>query len=218
VYELDYQEGRIVKSFALGDPVVLADFEGIAVLQDRVWLMTSDGLLFSALEGPDGRSVRYEKFDTGHGNYCELEGLAQDREAGTLILACKEVISKRNGLMIFEWSASASGIDHIRDVAVPQRAIAGSIGEKGINPSGIAVDPATGERVLIAARQGALVRLTADGALSEAIILQKKGRHRQAEGIEMTRDGRMLIADEGGDGSARLAVYQATSPEDNYNE
>ena len=215
VYELDYQHGRVIKSFALGDPVLHADFEGIAVLQDTIWLMTSDGLLYATAEGPDGRSVRYQRFDTGHGDYCELEGLAQDREAGTLILACKEVTSKRNGLMIFEWTASADGIDHVRDMAVPQRAIAARIGEMRINPSGIAVDPATGERVLIAARQEALVRLATNGALSEAIILKEKGRHRQAEGIEITRDGRMLIADEGGAGSARLAVYPVTSPGNN---
>jgi len=209
VYELDYQNGRIVKSFALGDPVVRADFEGIAVLQDKIWLMTSDGLLFAAVEGLDGRHVRYKKYDTGHGDYCELEGLAQDRAAETLILACKQVKSKQNALMIFEWSASNSGIEHLRDVAVPERSIAGMIDEKRIKPSGIAVDPQTGERVLVAARQRALVRLTADGVLSEAIIRLKKGRHKQAEGIEMTRDGRMLIADEGGGGRARLAVYPA---------
>ena len=78
VYELDYSEGRVIKSFAFGNPTVRADFEGIAVLGDTIWLMTSDGLLFGAEEGPDERSVRYRKFDTGHGDYCELEGLAQD--------------------------------------------------------------------------------------------------------------------------------------------
>ena len=209
VYELDYREGKIIKSFALGDPVVRADFEGIAVLDDTVWLMTSDGLLFAAAEGPDGRSVRYQKYDTGHGDYCELEGLAQDKAAETLLLACKEAKSKKNDLMIFEWSASTDGIEHVRSVTVPERSITGIIEKKRLNPSGIAVDPQTGERVLVAARQGALVRLTADGALSEAIILEKKGRHKQAEGIEMTRDGRILIADEGGKGRARLAVYAA---------
>ena len=30
VYELDSTEGRLVKTFALGDPVVLGDFEGLA--------------------------------------------------------------------------------------------------------------------------------------------------------------------------------------------
>ena len=209
VYELDYHEGKIVKSFALGDPVVRADFEGIAVLEDTIWLMTSDGLLFAAEEGPDGRAVRYQKYDTGHGDYCELEGLAQDRATGTLILACKDTGSKKRELKIFEWSASTDGIEHVRDISLPESAITGRIGTKRINPSGIAVDPRTGERVLVAARQDALVRLTPNGALSEAIILAEKGRHKQAEGIEMTQDGRMLIADEGGDGRARLAVYAA---------
>ena len=218
VYELDYQEGRIIKSFAFGNPVVRADFEGIAVLQDRVWLMTSDGLLFAASEGPDGRSVNYQKFDTGHGSYCELEGLAQDSEVGTLILACKEANSKGDALMIFEWSVSGDGIDHLRDIAVPQRTIAEGIDKKRINPSGVAIDPRSGEWVLVAARQKALFRLTTDGKLSEAVIRLKKSRHRQAEGIEMTRDGRLLIADEGGDSRARLAVYQATSPWNHSNE
>ena len=164
-------------------------------------------------------SVRYQKFDTGSGDYCELEGLGQDREAGTLILACKEGKKrKKKDLMIFEWSASASGIEHIRDIPVPGPAIRSMIAEKRISPSGIAVDPQTGERVLVAARQDALVRLTPDGVLLEARILKKKGRHKQAEGIEITRDGRMLIADEGGKGRARLAVYAAASPASKKND
>jgi len=218
VYELDYNEGRIIKSFALGNPVVRADFEGIAVLGDRIWLMTSDGVLFAAEEGPDERSVRYQKFDTGHGDYCELEGLAQDPAAGTLILVCKETNKKKNDLMMFEWTATADGIEHVRSTVIPESSIEDGIDEKKFSPSGITIDPQTGERVIIAARQDALVRLEADGSLSDAIILKKKGRHKQSEGIELTRDGRMLIADEGGDGRARLAVYAATSTGNNKNE
>ncbi len=219
VYELDYLQGKIIKSFALGDPVVRGDFEGIAVLGDTIWLMTSNGILYAAAEGPDGGSVRYQKYDTGNADFCELEGLGQDRTAGTLILACKEGIKrKKKDLMIFEWSVSASGIEHIRDIPVPGPLIRSMIGEKRISPSGIAVDPQTGDRVLVAARQDALIRLTPDGTLVEAIILEKKGRHKQAEGIEITRDGRMLIADEGGKGRARLAVYPATSPGHQNNE
>jgi len=218
VYELDYQGGRVVKSFAVGEPLVRADFEGIAVLQDQVWLMTSDGRLLAAAEGADGRSVGYRSFDTGHGAYCELEGLAQDRTAGTLLLACKETRSGKDQLMIFEWLATAAGIEYVGEAGLPEAAIAAKLDGKRINPSGVAVDPASGERVLIAARQAALVRLTADGVLSEAIILKKKGRHMQAEGIEMTRDGRMLIADEGGDGRARLAVYATVLPGTDDNE
>lgn len=218
VYELDYRDGKIIKSFALGDPVVRGDFEGIAVLQDTIWLMTSDGLLFATREGADGGSMQYRKFDTGHGDDCELEGLAGDSVAKILLLACKEASSKKMDLKIFEWSASPDGIEHIRDVRVPELSITRAIDKKRINPSGIAIDPQSGERVLIAARQKALVRLNSDGVLSEAIILAKKNRHQQAEGIEITRDGRMLIADEGADGRARLAVYPATMKGNKHNE
>ena len=211
VYELDYERGKIVKSFALGDPVVHADFEGIAVLNEVVWLMASDGRLFATADGPDGSKMHYRKYETGLGDYCELEGLAQNTAAGTLLLACKETHKDKDHLMIFELSVSGDDIEMLRSVTLPEESIADRIDKKRISPSGITVDPQTGEWVLIAARQDALVRMTADGDLSEAIILEKKGRHRQAEGIEITADGRMLIADEGGDGRARLAVYPAGS-------
>jgi uncharacterized protein YjiK len=218
VYELDYQAGKVVKSFALGKPIVRGDFEGIAILDDAFWLMTSDGSLLVAKEGADGQQVGYRKFDTGHGDHCELEGLAQDRSAGTLMLACKEGHSKKKDLMIFEWSASTDGIDHVRDISVPEKAITRAIDKKHFNPSGIAIDSQTGEHVLIAARQRALVRLTPNGDLLKAIIPAKKSRHKQAEGIEITMDGRMLIADEGGDGRARLAVYPADPAGNKNNE
>jgi len=218
VYELDYEKGRIVKSFAFGDPVMRGDFEGIAVLQDKVWIMTSDGMLFAATESQDGRAVSYEKFATGHGDYCELEGLAQDHAANTLLLACKETNSKNDSLMAFEWVVSPEGIDFSRGISLPGQAIAERIGKKRVNPSGVAIDPASRDWLMVAARQRALLRLTANGDLSEAIILPKKDRHRQAEGIEMTRDGRLLIADEGGGGKGRLAVYHAVPTGNHENE
>lgn len=211
VYELDYDKGKVVKSFALGDPVVRGDFEGIAVLGDNVWLMTSGGDLFVTSEGPDGSNMRYRKYETKLGDYCELEGLAADKATGNLILACKETIKEKNDLMIFELFVAQGSIELRRRVTIPEKEIEDRIDEKAINPSGIAIDPQTGQWVLIAARQEALVRLAADGSLSDAIILAKKGRHRQAEGIAITATGRMLIADEGGDGRARLAVYPAGS-------
>ena len=208
VYEIDYESGRMVKAFAFGDPVVRGDFEGIAVLQGKVWLMTSHGRLFSALEGANGERVQFQQFDTGLGKYCELEGLAQDRDNGLLVLACKETRSKKDDLKIFELSVTASGISPVREIKVPQAAIADAIESKHVNPSGIAIAPDSGQLMMVAARQRAIMQLSSDGELIDAIILPKKKRHRQAEGVEITGDGRLLIADEGGDGKARLAIYR----------
>ena len=122
--------------------------------------------------------------------------------------ACKETRSKNDKLKIFELSVTASGISPIRDIKVPEAAIVDEIDRKHFNPSGIAIAPDTGQPIMVAARQHAIVQLTRDGELINAIILPKKKRHRQAEGVEITIDGRLLIADEGGDGKARLAIYR----------
>lgn len=133
-------------------------------------------------------------------------------------MACKETNKKKDDLMIFEWSATRERIERLRNITVPEKSIEDMIDKKRISPSGITIDPQTGEWVLVAARQDALVRLTADGGLSSAIILEKKKQHKQAEGIEITADGRMLLADEGRDGRARLAVYPASTQGNKNNE
>jgi uncharacterized protein YjiK len=208
VYEIDYEKGVLVKAFAFGDPAVRGDFEGIAVLNGKVWLMTSHGRLLSAVEGADGEHVEYQQFETGFGKYCELEGLGQDRVNDFLVLACKKTRAKQDSLKIFELSVTENDIKVTGEFDVPQAAITNAIGSKHINPSGIAIAPDSGRRIMVAARQRAIMQLSRDGGLIDAIILPKKKRHRQAEGVEITDDGRLLISDEGGDGKARLAIYR----------
>lgn len=208
VYEIDYENGHLVKAFAFGDPVIRGDFEGIAVLEGRVWLMTSDGRLFSAVEGADGEHVLFQKFDTQLGRYCELEGLGQDRVNGSLLLACKETVSKSDELKIFVFSVTDNDVSALSDITVPEKEIADLIEKKHVNPSGIAIEAESGRHIVVAARQRAIFKLSGDSKLLDAIILPKKKHHPQAEGVEITSDGRLLIADEGGDGKARLAVYR----------
>ena len=209
VYELDYQQGKIVKAFALGDPTVHGDFEGIAILNDVFYLVTSKGRLYATAEGDDGDKMRFKTYKTGLGKLCEIEGLAQDRQSGTLLLACKKSRGKGKGckLSVFVWSPATGKVLREREIMIPEDDIAGKLGKKHISPSGIAVDPGTANLVVVAARQRAIIEMKPNGELINAIILPLADRHRQAEGIEITRDGRLLIADEGGKKKARLSVY-----------
>jgi uncharacterized protein YjiK len=206
VYELDYSSGRLVKAFALGDPVVPGDFEGLAYLQDRFWLMTSRGELYSAREGSDGERVAYEKFDTGLEHECEFEGLAEIESRNTLALLCKDAL-KKGGLRVFEWDVDEGGLVEGGGFRLPKKDIEDAIDRKSVSPSGLVMHPQTGTWWVIAARQHALFELDADGNFMSVIMMLDEDRHRQAEGIEVTSDGRLLIADEGQNGRARLAVY-----------
>jgi len=209
VYELDYRQGRIVKAFALGHPTARADFEGIAFLGDKVYLVTSNGLVYVAREGGNGEQVEYDVYQTGLGRFCEIEGLAPDRSTGTLLLSCKQSWGKADSkrFSIFVWSPTTGRTYSEREIPIPGEQIADRIGKKNIRPSAIVIDPETGNLFGIAGPQRAIFELAPNGALIDAIILPLADRHRQAEGIEITRDGKLLIADEGGKKKARLSAY-----------
>lgn len=209
IYELDYQRGEIVKRFALGSPTIRDDFEGIAYLNDLVYVVTSTGRIFEFAEGNDGEVVHFKAQQTPLGSYCEVEGLAQDTKTDTLLVSCKRnrVSGKRADLSIFVWSPTTGKFIEEREITIPQRAIATKLGEKRLSPSAVAIDPETGDLYGVAGPQRAIFQLKPTGEPIDAIILPLANHHRQPEGIEITRDGRLLIADEGGKKKARLSVY-----------
>lgn len=214
VYELDYTRGRIVKAFALGNPAVRGDFEGIAWLDGKVYLTTSNGVIYVAPEGNDGQRVPFERYKTGLGDECEIEGLGQDRAEGTLLLVCKALRKKASirRLAVFTWSVAERAPDVDATILLPETQILGRLKRNRLRPSGITVDPHSGNLLIVAARQYALIEVTRDGVLVSAKSLELVNRHRQSEGIELTVNGKLLIADEGGGHRARLAVYRQQQP------
>ena len=204
VYEIDYDKGGLIKAFALGAPPARDDFEGIAVLDGTVWLMTSNGGLFAGPEGANGENVDYEFFDTGLRDTCELEGLSTDLQGQSLVLICKEERKDRD-LQMFTWHPATGELQRF---VLPERAIEEAAGERDVNPSGITARTDRSAYLVVAARQQLVFELSAEGRFSDVIMRLEKDRHRQAEGIAMTTDGRLLIADEAGSGKARLPVYR----------
>jgi uncharacterized protein YjiK len=213
VYELDYSAGRLIKAFALGDPTLRGDFEGIAWSGERVWLVTSDGVLYEAREGEDGERVAYREYETDLGKRCEIEGLTYRKSDGMLLLLCKK-IRKKSGLeslAIFAWSPSGRDTVSEKTIALPDRDIAVALRMNRLNPSGIAIDEPSGNLLIVAARQRAVIELDGGGSLRSTGLLPPVA-HRQAEGIAILPSGDILIADEGGGHRARLAVYSPADP------
>jgi uncharacterized protein YjiK len=213
VYELDSSEGRLVKAFALGDPTLRGDFEGIAWSDGRVWLVTSEGVIYEASEGEDGERVTYREYDTDVGKRCEIEGLTYRKSDGMLLLLCKKIRKKSGlkGLVIFAWSTSGRTTVSEKTLALPDRDIAIALRMNRLNPSGITIDDPSGNLLIVAARQRAVIELDGGGSLLSTSLLPAAA-HRQAEGIAILPSGDILIADEGGGHRARLAVYSPTDP------
>ena len=210
VYEVDFDDGGLLKAFALGKPTEKGDFEGIAFAGGLVYLMTSSARIYVAAEGSDGQRVTFDVFKTKLGKQCEFEGFTQSVEHDKLYLLCKKRRNKADidGLAIFAWSIESREWLPDETIMLPEREILRELRFDRLSPSGLAVDPETGNFIIVAARQRSLIEIDVDGKLVSARNFELPDRHRQAEGIELATNGRLLIADEGGNYRARLAVYR----------
>ena len=209
VFEIDYVSGGLVKAFALDKPVLRGDFEGLAVLGSTVYLMASKGDIYAAEEGEDGERVAYQRYKTRLGDECEFEGLAADESAGRLLLLCKNVLKKADidTLSIYPWDATTTSVVFRDRIELPVREISMALRSRRLHPSGIVIHAETGNLLLVAARQQALIELEGNGKFVAARRLEMPMRHPQAEGIELTSTGRLILADEGGKSRARLSLY-----------
>ena len=99
---------------------------------------------------------------------------------------CKNVYRKglARSLVIFRWKLERGTGDRLSRLVVPLERVIGSNPWKGLHPSDITVDPRSGNYVLVAAREKALVVLTPRGGVLAARPLP--GKHEQAEGVAVT--------------------------------
>ena len=210
VYEIDYRQGSIVKAFQLADIAtpVADDFEGIATVDDQVYLVTSAGRLYECSEGADGESVLFNSYATGVGRDCEIEGLAYDESQRALLLMCKNPrrADLEEQLAIYHWSIDEKQLNEAGRTVIPVIEFSRHIGGKKFQPSGIERHPVSGNYFVVAARQGAIAEITPGGQVVAAKQFTAQW-HRQAEGITFAADGALIVADEGAGRKARLTLY-----------
>ena len=206
VVELDPSDGEPVKWVYLGPDRVRGDFEGIATSGDGlVYMTTSGGTIVSFREGDDGERVPFEATPTALSEVCEVEGLAAT-STGSLVVVCKtnREEAMRNGLQIFAFDPSSAELSPDPIVRLPAPSLS-TVGVRRIRPSGIEVLP-NGHLLVLDARDGMILELDASSRPVAWVELSGK-LHRQPEGIAVTTDGELWIADEGGRGRARLTRY-----------
>ncbi len=208
VFQLDRVDHHVLARFSFGDPVVHADFEGIAVAGDRVFLVTSDGVLYAGRRGADGDRVEFVTYATGLGKLCEIEGLAYDAAAPSLLLACKEARTGqlRHRLAVFRWSIDRRALFPKPAILMGLAPVIHPIGEKSFHPSDITIDRDTGHLLVLAGREAAIAELKPTGEVVRVARLRHR-LHPQAEGIAITDDGELLVADEGAGGRGALTTY-----------
>ena len=204
VWEIDYRSGVLVKRFQLGKPPVKADLEGITIANDRIFMLASNGKLYEFREGKDEEHVNFTVHDTRLGSECEFEGVAFDPSQSSLLLACKDVPGKNDSLVIYRWKLQSGEGERLSRLAIPIANVIGSNDWKNLHPSDITIDPFSGNYVLIAAQERALIEITPTGDPISARALSAE--HVQAEGVAITREGILILSDESGGKGARASA------------
>jgi uncharacterized protein YjiK len=206
IYEVDTATGAVTRGFSLGDPAVRGDFEGIAVVGERFFLVTSRGILYEFREGSAGSSVPFRETDLGVGDRCEVEGLAHHAADATLLVACKEAVPDDGHVVIHRMPLDPAR-GRLAPIRVAKERIRGAGGTRNFSPSAVAVDPETGHLVLLAARQEQILEITPAGEVVSVFRLSKS-RHPRPEGLEIAPGGTLLMADERDEADARLTLYE----------
>jgi len=209
VYEIDYAEGELAKAFAMGDPTARDDFEGIAVVDERIFLVSSGGRLYESAEGADGERVLYNTYGTGVGKNCEVEGLAFEPNDRTLIMVCKTTDGDEleDSIVLYRWSLEERAITADSPILIDRDAVTDAIPGKSFHPSGIERHSTAGTYFVVAAREEAMAELNLAGDVLGVAELEGRA-NRQVEGITFTAGGDLLLASEGGGGRARLSLYR----------
>ena len=174
---------------------------------DTIFLLDSNGKLYQFREGANRGHVEYSVHDTELGKECEFEGLAYDSTINSLLLACKNVGEKKlkDHLVIYRYRLGEDGGDRISHISTSVEALLLEHGWKDLSPTGIDVDPLSGNYVLTTAERVLLI-VSPDGSILAVRELPKS--HDQPEGIAITRDSILIIGDEAVTRPAAITLYR----------
>jgi len=208
VVQIDACAAKAVKAFSLGAPPVLGDFEGIAIVGERFFLITSIGQLYEFREGADGAAVPFTVRDTGFGKVCEIEGLAYEPGDRVLLVGCKQPARRepRGEISILRWSLDRAALADPPSLTIPLGDVIKRLGGKSFHTSSIERDARTGHYLLVAGPERTLVEVTAKGAVVNARALRRQ-LHPQPEGLTLVGDSLLVIGDEGANGRASITCY-----------
>ena len=204
------------------------DYEGIARVEDTIYVLRSDGFLFEIADfKSDNQTIT--SYDTDIPSK-DNEGLCFDREQNRLLIACKEKTGKgdlkKDNRYIFGFDLSSKkltgepvftfDVDGLKEFAKANNIeLPLKNAKKGLavepdlkfHASGIAIHPLTGRIYLLSADDRLLFIFDKSGIV-EQIIRLNPALFLQPEGITFLENGDMLISTEGaGRGPAGLIRY-----------
>lgn len=226
LYYLSLSDGAISDSISFGED---GDFEGIAVNDENIFVLRSDGYIFIIPQHPGDHS-KIKKVNTFLDNRHDCEGICYNPLTKNLLITCKEnpeeteeplrniynfslqnETIEKNPLFNIRLSdiknylnnaTDYSGIDELKEYFQDDT-------EDFFYPSDIAVHPKSGDIYICSAKAiSILMVIGQDGQLKDIQLIPEEILP-QAEGISFKPNGDLILCSEGKVKEERLFIYTA---------
>lgn len=229
IYVFNLQAGEVESEINFGDD---GDYEDIVVIENDAWVLKSNGTLYKVkdyLQTAEPIVKKHPTVLTGKNN---AEGLAYDPINNNLLIACKgyPFTDEKNGSRykaIYSFDPETKQIDlkpfllisldsiryyqnydaMTRMGADIQAFLDPSEGDKTFQPSGIAIQPVTGNIFIPGSAGKLLLVLSREGKML-AMIKLNPGIFPQPEGICFSPDGTLYISNEGAGGKGTILRFE----------
>jgi uncharacterized protein YjiK len=225
LFFLDKNTGKVVDEFKFGKS---GDYEGVEIADGRVYVVNSSGTLYT-VSHPGEKKQETTTYKTVLHRANDVEGLAYDKAAGRLFIACKgragedDSMKGKRAIYSFDLEEKKLGEEPLylisrdeigkwrhRKNNLAQRVIGyfdDSFSDDAFGPSGLAIHPLTGEVYVLSSVGKCLVVLSPAGKILHFKSLNPD-LHQQPEGICFDSEGTLYISNEAKGGTAKLFKYR----------
>jgi uncharacterized protein YjiK len=180
----------------------IGDYEGLAVVNETIWVLRADGKLFE-VSNINASKPAAKEYSTHLTIKQDSEGFCYDKKNNRLLIAIKGAELETDdykGIYAFDLTSKTMNqhpvfkIDLLNDVF--ENNSSGKKKKGSLNPSGISIHPLNGDMYITDGRNAKLLVTDAGGSIKTLYQLNTKD-FAQPEGIAFNATGELFIANEG---------------------
>lgn len=212
LFIIDPATGQVLDVRPFGER---GDYEGIARAEDRLYILRSDGRVFS-FSSWTGSDLAGDSYDYDLPAGCDAEGIVHQSSLNRMLIACKENAGdgRQGTKAIFAFDPTTRQLEpepaytidlkklerYIEDHPI-NKALRNVLSERleltGFKPSALAVHPLTGDLYVASSVRKVIVQIGEDGAI--IAVWQLPGElFAQPEGIAFDTNGDLYVSSEAG--------------------
>jgi uncharacterized protein YjiK len=199
IFVYNTEQNKIEKEIRFASP---GDYEGITLVGSTAYVVRSNGKIYE-VGGYNSGKPSIREYETGLGGKQNIEALTYDRKGHRLLLGLKSSTGSDDYKSVYAFDLSSKRLYS----APVYRIENGDAGKKGVQPSGMAIQPGTGDVYVLDGEASTLIIMSQSGSLKKSIELDR-AMFPQPEGISFTPQGALYISNEGAKGPG--TIHQVT--------